>query len=119
MHIKKSLKTLLPTLKQRKRYLVFEIVSKTPIKGSKGVSEQILAKSQEFLGILGMAKAGIQILPKYNTALQRGMIKVNHKHVDELKAALTFIGKLDNKEVIVKSVGVSGIVKKAEAKYLK
>ena len=119
IHIKKSLKTLLPTLKEKKRYLVFEIVSKTPIKDYKDVSEQIMVKSQEFLGVLGMAKAGMQILPKYNTSMQRGMVKVNHKHVDELKAALTFIDKLNNKEVIIKSVGVSGILKKAEARYLK
>ena len=119
INIKKGLKTLLPTLKEKKRYLVFEIVSKSPIKDYKDVSEQILAKSQEFLGILGMAKAGIQVMPKYNSNTQRGLIKVNHKHVDELKAALTFIDKLDNKEVIVNSIGVSGILKKAEAKYLK
>lgn len=105
----------MPTLKQRQRYLAFEIISKQPIIDYKSVSTEILAKTQEFLGILGMARAGIQII-KYKN--QRGLIKVNHKHVDELKAALTFIEKIKNQKVIVKSIGVSGIIKKAEKKYL-
>ena len=114
--IKKQLKSLLPTLKQRKRYLAFEIISKQPITDYKSVSTEILAKTQEFLGILGMARAGIQII-KYKN--HRGLIKVNHKHVDELKASLTFIEKIKNQKVIVRSIGVSGIIKKAEKKYLK
>ena len=84
----------------------------------KAVSDAIMSSSKEFVGNLGLARAGIQIL-KYNKALQRGLIRVNHKHVDELKSSLTFIEKIDNKEVIVKSVGVSGMLNKAEERYLK
>ena len=51
--------------------------------------------------------------------MQKGIIKVNHKHVDELKSALTLIEKINNKKVIVKSLGVSGILNKAEQRYLK
>ncbi len=116
--IKKQLKTLLPTLKERKRYLVFEIASKEKINDYKAVSSQILAKTQEFLGILGMAKAGIQLIPKYNSGLQRGIIRVNHKHVDELRAALAFIDQINGKTATIKSIGVSGILDKAEQKYL-
>lgn len=116
--IKKSLKPILPTLKSKKRYLIFEIISKHEIGDYKSVSRQILAKIQEFLGILGISRAGVQILPKYNKEKKRGMIKVNHKHVDELKAALAFVDKLNNKPVIIKTVGVSGIIKKAETRYM-
>ena len=81
------------------------------------IKQEILAKSQEFLGVLGMSKAGAQIL-KYNNGSQRGIIRVNHNHVDELRSALAFINQIDNKNAIIKSVGVSGILKKAEEKYL-
>jgi len=118
INIKKSIKTVLPTLKERKRYLAFEIVSKSAINDSKQVSENILTKSHEFLGVLGMSKAGIQTL-KYNKANQRGLIKVNNKHVDELKAALNFVKDINGKDVIIKSIGVSGILKKAQERYLK
>jgi len=120
LKIKKRLKPLLPTLKERKRYLAFEIVSDNKIGDFRTVSKEIMDKSFEFLGVLGVAKAGIQILPKFwNPGLQRGIIRVSHKHVDELKAALMFIKKIDNKEVILKSVGVSGILNKAKERYLK
>ena len=77
-------------------------------------------KSLLLLGQLGIAKAGIRILPeKWNLELQKGIIKVNHKHVDELKSALTLIEKINNKKVIIKSIGVSGILNKAEQRYLK
>jgi len=71
------------------------------------------------VGQLGVAKAGIQVIPNcWNTEKQRGIIRINHKHVDEIKSALTFIKKINNKEVIVKSIGVSGIINKAKQRYL-
>ena len=118
IQIKKQLKTLLPTLKEKKRYLAFEIVSNHEIKDYKAISEEIMAKSLELIGQLGVAKAGIQPL-KDTFKANKGIIKVNVKHVDELKAALTFIKKINNKEVIVKSIGASGILKKAKERYLK
>ena len=118
--VKKSLKTLLPTLKEKKRYLAFEILSKEKIKDFKLVSDEINSKNLEFLGQLGVAKAGIQPLKEtWNQEKQRGIIKVGHKHVDELKASLSLINNIGNKEVIVKTVGVSGIIKKAKERYLK
>ena len=77
-------------------------------------------KTLELIGQLGVAKAGLQVIKDcWNPDLQRGIIKVGHKHVDELKAALTFIKKINNKDVVVKSIGVSGILKKAKERYLK
>ncbi len=55
----------------------------------------------------------------YYPGLQKGIIRVGNKHVNELKAALTFIEKINNQKVIVKSIGVSGILKKAKQRYLK
>ena len=118
--IKKKIKSILPTLKEKKRYLVFEIISDNQIKDFKAISEQILNKSLELLGQLGVAKAGIQILPnKWNMQFQRGLIRVHHTQVNELKSALTLIEKINNKKVIIKSIGVSGILNKAEQKYLR
>ena len=99
--------------------MAFEIISKSKFNDFKEVSEQIMVKSLEFLGELGVAKAGIQLLPEcWNPELQRGIIRVGNKHVDELKSSLSFVEKIDNKEVIVKTVGASGILDKAKGKYL-
>ena len=109
------MRPLLPTLKERKRYLVFEIVS-NPIK-FKIVSEAIWDGVLGYLGTKGTAQAGIWLLnDKYNN--NKGIIRIGHKYVDDVKASLALIKKMDNTDVIVKSLGVSGILNKAED-YLK
>ena len=118
--IKAKLKPVLPSLREKKRYLVFELVSKEKIRDINMVSNAILHCSQRFLGQLGAAKAGIMVLNNmWNPELQRGVIKVGHRHADALKAALALANKIDGKDIIFRSVGVSGILRKAENNYLR
>ena len=118
--IKTKLKPILPSLREKKRYLVFEVISKEKINDAESVSNAIWNCSLQFLGQLGTAKAGLMVLNnKWDSELQRGIIKVSHRHVDAVKAALTFASKIDNSDVIFRSLGVSGILKKAENRYLK
>ena len=99
---------------------MFEIISKEKINDSNLVSNTVLDCSLQFLGRLETAKAGIMVLNnKWDAQLQRGIIKVGHKHVDNLKAALTFADKINSTDVIFRSIGVSGILKKAESRHLK
>jgi len=115
----RELKPILPSLREKKRYLAFEVISKKAINDFAQVSNAIMHASFQFLGQLGAAKAGIITLPnKWNTELQRGIIKVSHRHVDALRAALIFADKIDNNDAIFRSVGVSGILNKAEKRYL-
>jgi ribonuclease P/MRP protein subunit POP5 len=60
----------------------------------------------------------IPLNDKWNEEMQRGIMRVNNKHVDDLKASLIFVKNMEGKEVIVKSVGASGILKKLQQKYL-
>ena len=118
--VKIKLKPILPSLREKKRYIVFEVISKKKISDINSISNAIWQSSLQFLGQLGTAKAGLIVLDnKWNSELQRGIMKVSHKHVDAAKAALTFARKIEDKEVIIRSLGVSGILRKAEAKYLK
>ena len=105
--------TLLPTLRQKKRYLAFEIHCSTPISVSEA-KEEMNAALLRFLGELGVSRASPLFLEeKYKN--NKGMLKVNHKYVDESKAALILIKKIKNKPVIIRSLSVSGILKKASA----
>jgi ribonuclease P/MRP protein subunit POP5 len=120
MAAKTRLKPVLPSLREKKRYLVFEVISKEKISDISLVSSAVSECSLQFMGQLGAAKAGVMMLNnKWDAQLQRGIIKVSHKHVDSLKSALFFAEKISNTEVIFRSLGVSGILKKAEDRYLK
>jgi len=115
----KKIKPIMPSLREKKRYLVFEIISKNNIKSFSEVSNLIWQSSLSFLGEIETAKAGIWVLPdKWNQKKQRGIIKVNNKYVDNLKTALTLIKSLKRQQVIIKSVGISGMINKADKKYL-
>ncbi len=63
-----------------------------------------------------MAKAGIMFLKDWEK--NRGIIKMSHKEVDSVKAALTIVKDVSGNKAIVKSLGLSGILEKARARYL-
>ena len=109
-----KLKPLLPTLKEKKRYLVYEVISKSEL--SKDVSTEVIKKCTELLGIFESSKAGLMNV-KYNNEKQRGIIKVSNKYTDKLKTCLMMIKKLNDNEIIIKSIYVSGLLNKAE-KYI-
>ncbi len=115
----KGLKPLLPTLKEKKRYLAFEIISKSRIKAFSEVSKAIWASTLSYAGTKGTARMGVWIIPeKYNPEKQRGLIRIGHRNMDELKASLILIKEIEEQPVIVRSIGASGILAKAEKKYI-
>ena len=113
------MKTISPSLKEKKRYIVFEVISKSKIKAFSSVSRAIKASSLSFAGELGVANMGLQVLPeKYHEEEQMGIIRVSTDTVEELKASLALIQEIDGEPAIVRSVGVSGMLNKAEKKYI-
>ena len=118
--VKTKLKPVLPTLREKKRYVVFEVISKGKISDFEKVSDAVCLSTIRFVGELGAARAGVIVLGnKWDEQTQRGIIKVIHKHVDAVKASFVFIDKIDGKDAIVRSLGVSGILRKAENNFLK
>lgn len=102
---------LLSSLKQKKRYLAFEIIAETEFSVSQ-VKEVVENALISFLGQLGISKASPLFLKeKYKN--NRFIIKVNNKYVDECKASLTLIKKIKNNPVVVRSLITSGTLKKA------
>lgn len=99
---------LLPSLKQKKRYVVFEIISEKKFTFSE-VKEEVDKTLLLFFGQLGLAKTSpLLIKEKYKN--NKFIIKINHQYVDELKAALML-----NKKMRMKSLITSGTLKKASA----
>ena len=102
---------LLPTLRQKKRYIAFEIQAEKVFSPSE-MEGAVMEALQLFLGQLGMAKAAPLFLKE--RAKNNGFIlKVGHRFVDEAKAAVILIKKIKNTPVLLRSITTSGTLKKA------
>ena len=117
--VKTKTKPLMPSLREKKRYLAYEVISKTRFDAVEA-NNAIFSNAKDFLGNMGMAKAGILMLnDKWNKDAQKGLLRVNNKHVNEVRASFVFLKEVNGKEAVVKSIGASGILKKVHDRYLK
>ncbi len=106
---------LLPSLRERKRYVVIEAITEKKFSFSE-INEALQHSLHSFWGIMGMAKAAPQLVKeKWNPATQRFIIKVSPTAVDELKAALLLSKRIKNTPLILRSISVSGTLKQASA----
>lgn len=104
---------ILPTLKPKKRYIAFQILAEKDFSFAE-VQEAVEKALQEFLGTWGVAQAS-PMLVKEKYKSNKFIIKVSHKAVDEVKAALILIKKIKNVPVIILSITTSGTLKKASS----
>ncbi|MDP3640596.1 MAG: Rpp14/Pop5 family protein [Nanoarchaeota archaeon] len=104
---------LLPTLKPKKRYIVFEILAEKEFSFPE-VKTAIEEALLRFLGEWGTAKASpLFVKEKYKN--NKFILKVSHLAVDEVKAAIILIKSIKNVPVIIRSITVSGTIKKASS----
>ena len=109
-----KIKPLIPTLREKKRYVSFEILSRENFDFN-SVKKTIIDEYKKLFGEKGIGDAGLIMLQnKYFPENNNGIIRVSHKKVDSLKLALATIQKINEKEVVIKSVITSGILNKAE-----
>jgi RNase P/RNase MRP subunit POP5 len=104
------MKPLLPTLKERQRYIAYEVISAHPVQD---ISEPLLQKLSEILGVFGMADAGV-LSVSYDTQTQTGILRVNHDQVAKVRAALLMTTHLGRTQVIIRTRGVSGMLNKVK-----
>ncbi len=102
---------LLPSLRQKKRYILFEIQAEKEFTVSE-VQEAVQYALHDFLGQLGLAKA-VPLFIKEKYVKNHFILKVNHNYIDEVKTALILIKKIKNTAVLLRSVTTSGMLKKA------
>ncbi len=103
----------MPSLREKKRYLVYEAISETEIT-YKDLKESIISAFKELFGLNGLAKAGLEFVDYKEN---KGILRVSAKGLDMLKASLCFVRKINKGNVVLRSTGVSGILKKARSKF--
>lgn len=113
----KGLKPLKSSLREKKRYLVYEIYPKEAVKHKQvsQIKNVVVTNLKNVLGIWLSATSGI-IHMDYSKNKGRGIIRVSHKSMDAVRASFV-ISNFDDFGATV--IGVSGILKKARSRYLK
>jgi len=104
------MKSLLPSLKEKKRYLFFKILTDGRV-DKKLCADAIFRACVQTMGELGVARAGVLFLGEtYNNNV--GVIRVNSKYVDEVKLSLAMIQEIAGKRASFDVTKVSGVLKK-------
>lgn len=111
-----SLNPIPPVMRARNRYVVYEAICERPLR-REDVGKAVWRETLTFLGELGASRSALRIV-EFDEKKQKGIIKVDHKHVDEAKVALALVREINKKPVILNVLGVSGILKKARCKWL-
>jgi len=93
-----KIRALLPSLKENKRYVLYETMSNNTDQ------KMIEIGVKDFIGDLGIARSGIKFL---KSKRNRGILQVNHNSVYEVKTALALIDGAN-----VRTVRVSGVINK-------
>ena len=108
----KKIKPILPSLREKKRYLIYEIIGKSKFQAEE-IEKSIKSSYLSAFGEIETGKAGLIFLNKqFNKEKQRGIIKVSNKCLENLRYSLSLVKKIKNSKAIIQSVGCSGIINK-------
>ncbi len=103
----------LPSMKEKKRYLVIKVFSKNKFSKSM-IIKSLKENFKTFFGLMSLSKASIMVLgERFNDQNQTIMIKVSNKYVEELVSSLILIKEIEGSKVSIKSLICSGTIKKA------
>ncbi|MBI4014937.1 MAG: ribonuclease P protein component 2 [Candidatus Aenigmarchaeota archaeon] len=110
-------KTLPASMRPKKRYMIFEVISETPVL-YKDVNLAMWGSFLSLLGQSGCADAKILVLENmYDQAAQRGVVRCRSSHVEQVRAALALVSMIGESRSIVKVLGVTGTIASASSKY--
>ncbi|HLD15804.1 MAG TPA: Rpp14/Pop5 family protein [Candidatus Nanoarchaeia archaeon] len=105
-----KIKPLLPSLRQKKRYLAFEIIADKKLEVSQ-IKTELFNKIKDFLGEFTLSKANLDLVEaKGNKAI----LKVSNKYADILRSALILVKNINKEAVLIRTLILSGSIQKAK-----
>lgn len=108
----KKLKSVLPSLREKKRYLIYKVLSQQSLPYTV-IKPSLLQSISQFIGDVGMAESGVQFIDEaHDLSAQSGIIRINHKYLDKIRASFCGTPSLNSVPVIVRSVSASGMINK-------
>ncbi len=105
------LKILPPTLRERKRYILFQVISEEPIV-YEDLEQAIWNQFLDTFGELGVSRLDMRIIRNlYSQEKQTCVISCNNTAVQQVIAGLGLLSRLGDSRIIIKILKVSGTIK--------
>ncbi|RXA19849.1 ribonuclease P [Methanosarcina sp. MSH10X1] len=108
------MKRLLPSLRAKKRYLAFELISEGPV-GRSDLVKEVMYAASSLLGDVTASECDIKVLGFEDW---KGIIQCSHTKVKETRASLATLTRVSGKRATLHVLGTSGTVKRATEKFL-
>lgn len=107
------MKRSLPSMRTRKRYMVFEAVQdmQDTQSGLAAAKASITNAARKLIGEAGLAKSNLAFFPDWSR--RRGIACISRESVGDIRAGLCFTSNPK-----IRTIGISGTVKKARERYL-
>ncbi|MHA1860424.1 MAG: Rpp14/Pop5 family protein [Candidatus Asgardarchaeia archaeon] len=114
----KNLKILPPTLREKKRYIAFQVISEEGEEFSySDLESAIWNKLLDFLGEYGVSKTSVWLLKDtWEQDKQIGILRCNHKSVQPVIASLGLIDRLGDNRITIKILNISGTINSIKKK---
>ena len=110
-------KILPPTLRERKRYLAYQVVSDQKVEFPE-INNVMWYSIVNFMGEKGAAEADVWVIKNtYDEKKKMGLIKCAHTAVEDVRTALAFVNKIGENRLIIRVLGISGTMKAAKKKF--
>ena len=111
MKQKERLKILLPTLREKERYISFQVLSEESITYS-DLESAIWNQLLDFYGEYGVSKTSMWLVKNlWDENDQVGVIRCNNLSVSQVVAGLGLISRLGDIRIILKILKISGTLK--------
>jgi ribonuclease P/MRP protein subunit POP5 len=113
----KKPKPLPPSLRGRRRYIAYQVISESKFI-FQDLMNSIWHSMLNLLGELGSSQADVWIARDvYDEEKQIGIIKCSHDNVEQVRTSLALIERIGDVRVIVKVLGISGSIKATRMKF--
>lgn len=124
-----KLKILPPTLRDKKRYITFEVICQGRLNRDDVIS-MLLDGSLYLHGACGTAKSDIWIVKLFDCSGEhsnnvndehrmKGILRCRREEVDSVTAVLPTITKFRGKSIVFHTLGISGTIKSATKNFIK
>lgn len=107
----KKPKVLPPSLREKKRYVKFKVISEKPITYPE-LEASVFNYFLDFYGEFGFSELSVWLIKNlWDEKEQIGVIRCNNKSVQKVLAGLALISKIGDSRVIFKILKISGTIK--------